>query len=724
MELSKQKQIDKTNEAISELVYDKDELQKAYNYYVGKRDPEQYRYLEENFGIGNPTSVEFTPLIKKHVDALIGEYLGFPTVPKISCKDEATVSNIFRDKQLKAKSEVMQYLQSHLSNYLVQIINGKDPRDGAIEQDIEAILRDVDQSFISEYEIAAQNVIQYILQSRQTDFLTKKRQLLQDLLITGMSVYKVGETRSKTNVSFEVLDPLNTFIDLNPESIYIKDSYRVVVRRWMTRTQILNKYGKELTDYEIRQLKDNWKDVGEYKHMGYTTLNELPVIDDRLDDVEDEPGYPESQSYNNRHIPVYEVEWIEVDEKFVMQRYSTVRIGENIFITNGIDKNVIRSMDNPGYCGLSVNGVVFLNRTPKPYSMVLACANLQDKYDLLLYYRDNLIATSGTKGQIIDISTIPTFLGVKWPERVQKALAYRKAGTILIDSTQEGRNDLGASPNQIYNGYDDSIPAQAIQAIQIAIDSVEATVSSITGVFRERLNGIEQRDAVSNIKQGVTNSFIITKPIYQQMDLVTCEMLTDGLNQAKKTWKNGISGTLILGDNQLRVFTALPEHFTITDFDIHIISSSEVAEDMMKLQTLLPDFIKSGAVTPDIIFEIITTKSLTDMKLKVDKALKQAKAENNQLQKLTEQLDQATKQVKKLESELSKAQTEIKNLNAEQIKLEQQKMQLENQVDTYKAQTERTYRENWANIEQQKVDIELAQLRDGNPYNDKVNFDK
>ena len=44
--------IDKTNETISELVYDKTKLQKAYNYYNGKRDKEQFRYLEENFGIG------------------------------------------------------------------------------------------------------------------------------------------------------------------------------------------------------------------------------------------------------------------------------------------------------------------------------------------------------------------------------------------------------------------------------------------------------------------------------------------------------------------------------------------------------------------------------------------------------------------------------------------------------------------------------------------------
>ena len=65
--------IQQTDLAIAELVYDKDDLQKAYNYYNCKRDAEQFRYLEENFGLGNPTSLEFTPLIRKHIDALSGE---------------------------------------------------------------------------------------------------------------------------------------------------------------------------------------------------------------------------------------------------------------------------------------------------------------------------------------------------------------------------------------------------------------------------------------------------------------------------------------------------------------------------------------------------------------------------------------------------------------------------------------------------------------------------
>jgi len=60
----------------------------------------------------------------------------------------------------------------------------------------------------------------------------------------------------------------------------------------------------------------------------------------------------------------------------MMRRYSNIRIGEEIYILRGEDTNVFRSKSNPSYCGLSVNGIYFLNRGNKPYSMVLACTHL------------------------------------------------------------------------------------------------------------------------------------------------------------------------------------------------------------------------------------------------------------------------------------------------------------------------------------------------------------
>ena len=719
--------IEFTNKAIAELVYPKWELQKAYNYYNGKRDAEQFRYLEENFGIGNPTSVEFIPLIKKHIDALIGEYLGTTITPKISCKDSDTISKITREKELKINKEVFNFLQQRLKNKILEFTQqNKDLVDNSIKQEIEKLIEDIDQNFISSYEVAAQDVIQYIMQSRDADIITKLRILLLDLLITGYTFFRAKPSVNNQNVSIEVLSPLNTFIDKNPESPYIKDSYRVVVRKWLTKTQILNSYGKDMTKEDIDSIKELWRDqfdTSTYYVRSFSNSDGTPATDGIMAGKEVVPGYPTGpyNSYNYKLIPVYEVEWIETDSDFVMQRYQTIRIGESIYVLKGLDKNVIRSHDNPSYCSLSVNGIYFVNRNSEPYSLMLACANLQDKYDLLHFYRDNLIASSGTVGDWIDVSMIPKFLGVNLPERLQKWQAYKKAGKALIDSSQEGRISSGqTSLNTIFNGYDDTVKAQAIQAIQIAIDAVEATASSITGVFRERLNGIQQHDAVTNIKIGANNSFIITKQYYQQMDLVVNEMLLDILNVAKRVFKNGITGTLILGDKYQKIFTALPEHFTLTDYDVHIVTTTDIIKDLEYIKSTIPDFIKSQSLDPFIIFEAITSKSPADLKYKVKKAMEKRKKENDQLQQMAQQIQQLEQQLQESQKQLKKFQEQNQELEKAKLQLEQSKIKIDSDIQWYKAKTERNYKESTVEEQKKRTEVELQQLYDGNPYNDKL----
>lgn len=717
--------IEETNKAIAELVYPKWNLQKAYNYYNGKMDAEQYRYLEENYGIGQPTSVEFIPLIKKHIDALVGEYLGTPILPKVQCKDSETISNIFREKQLHIANGVMQFLQSKLKNQLLQYINSGNINDSSIEQQIKDLIEDLDQNFISEYEVAAQNVVEYIMQSRTTDMTTKLRTLILDLLITGYLFFRAKDNASHTDVEIEVLNPLNTFFDKNPESPYIKDSYRVVVRKWMTKTQILNMYGKELSKEDLEKIKELYRDqfdTSTYYVRSYSKGNGEPATDGINAGKEIVPGYPTGpyNTYNYKLLPVYEVEWLETDEDFVMQRYETIRIGESVYILRGKNEKVVRTKDNPSYCSLSVNGIYFVNRGSEPYSLVLACASLQDKYNLLHFYRDNLIANSGTVGDWIDLSLIPNALGVKFSEKIQKWIAYKKSGLALIDSSQEGRAS-GAQPmNTTFTGYDDTIRAQAIQAIQLAIDSVEQTTSSITGVFRERLGNLQQRDAVTNVQVSVNNSFTITKQYYQQMDLAVVEILVDSLNVAKVVYRNGLKGTIILGDNYQKIFTALPKYFTATDYDIRISTSSDIIKDIESIKAVIPEFIKSGSLDPSIVFEALTSKSLTSLKLKVKKAMQEQKRENSQLNQLTQQLTQLQQQLQQAESALQKAENKISQLDESRLQLEKDKLRMSNELEWYKAQTDRQYKNTTAENDSKRTEIEVRQLYDGNPYNDKI----
>ena len=107
--------------------------------------------------------------------------------------------------------------------------------------------------------------------------------------------------------------------------------------------------------------------------------------------------------------------------------------------------------------------------------------------------------------------------------------AYKKQGTALIDSSQEGLPPM----NTTFGGYDDTIPYQTMQALDVALESIENTCSTITGVFREKLGRIEQRDAVTNVQVGIRQSTYITKQYYYMMDLLTREMLIDILDVGK-----------------------------------------------------------------------------------------------------------------------------------------------------------------------------------------------
>ena len=586
---SKNELIEKADIAISELVYDKVHLMKAYNYYAGIRDRMQFRHLEENYGIGSPASVTFTPLIRKHIDALVGEFLTLPIQPKISCKDSKTMSDIFREKQLAISKGIMDVIKPKLQNLIYSVIKGNGENkidDAQFAKELKDVEDWVDNNFISNYEMAAQNVVDYCLQARHLDFKNKLKQLLLDLFISGETYYIVEPTSANTNINLKILNPLNTFPDKNVNSPYIKDSYRIVYREYLSKAEILVKYGSELSSEDIESLEDGKLDYSRDNLMLMNAMNtRIGCFDtDGLEAGIDVAPIPYSQTSRRVDLyVVYETYWI--DYKFEnKQRIETVhhvtRIGSDLHIVWD-EVNTQRSIDNPNECSLPINGLHYMSRTGSPYSLVLATADLQDKYDIMQFYKNSIIANSGTAGDWVDLAFIPTFLGQDTESRLAKWLAYKKSGIALLDSSQEGQQ-----MNTTFSGYDDTVKLQAIQAVDLVIQDIENTATSITGVFRERLGGIQARDAVSNVEMGMQQSYIITKQYYQAMDLLVREMLLDCLNTAKIVFKNGLSGTLILGQNQKQIFTALPEYFTMSDQDIHIADSQEIIKERETIKQL------------------------------------------------------------------------------------------------------------------------------------------
>ena len=417
---------------------------------------------------------------------------------------------------------------------------------------------------------------------------------------------------------------------------------------------------------------------------------------------------------------VYEVEWLEWDkENERLTRHEGVKIGPEIYICRGESEYITRSASDPADCTISVNGLFFSDRNGNPFSLVLSTASLQDQVDVLRYHMDSLLASSGTVGDWIDVASLPEFLGQETPERLLKWIAYKKQGIALYDSSQEGANVI----NTTFNGFDDTVKVQAVQAIQVAIDAIEQQVSSITGVFPEKLGGIQERDAVSNVKVGLRYSTLLTKQYFSAMDLMYKEVNYDLLNLAKIVYKDGFSGTIILGPRLNKIFTAIPQYYTTTDFDIHIEDSTESYKTREEIKAINVEFIKAGMIEPDMAINVITAKNLTDLKQYMSKALKMKKAENDMNAQLQQQVEQLTQQAKSYESQIGEFQNQIKQLtsqlqnnNAEKLEIEKKRLRIEEQ----EANDKRDYNNKQIEVKEKQLQVEVAQMVDGNPYNDKI----
>lgn len=726
------KEIQQIDAAISELVYDKAALRMAYNYYHAKRDANQFKHIEENYGIGVPTEVTFNPLVRPHIDRLVGEYIGLSQDLKITCKDAETLSNIMRDKQLKINLELHNYLKRYVNNNIIApLINNKESNlDPFVEKEMQKIIDDIKESYVSEYEITAQNMLTYFKQSRNIDLMNKMESLMIDMCVSGTAYYRVRPSLSGDNIRFEVSNPLDTFVEKNPNSNYLADSRRAVIRKYMSIEDIIAEYYNDLKDEHIKILKD-WKaSEGATKNSNFVYVRgssaNKSVWDKNhkniLGGLEVHPlwdGDSNVTKLNNNLIIVYDVEWIEVDYKTGIQtRHEGTKIGDSIYITRGEVEDVIRTKDAPNKCRLSLNGLFFLDKNGEPNSIILKTIDLQNRFDLLSFYKDNLIASSGTVGDWLDLAYVPQVLGVELPERLQKWLAYKKQGLGLIDSSQEGAQMM----NTIFNGYDDTIKAQSIQAIELAMQSIQHRVSMITGVLPEAMAQYEQRDAVSNVQLGVKTTMLLTKQLFKAMDVLYKEANYDMLNLSKLVWPNGMTGTIVLG-NKAQIFTALPEYYTVTDFDVHIEDSAKSFQDVQSLKAISGELVRGGAADLNDVTNIMTASSMTELKRNIDRSIAKKKAENDMLNQMQQQIQQYEQSMQEMQRNLQAMQQENAQLQKQVESNNQMKMQMEAEriaIERERVRNDKEYNDKSIEVKQQQVQAQVAQIYDVNPYNDKI----
>ena len=700
---------------IAVLVHPKTHIKTFRNYYNGVRDSSEFEYLTSNYGIGTPSALNFTNLIKPRVDALVSQLESDSYSYTVSATDSKTVDMIQQEKQAKKIQEADAVLKNFTERMKSAVNNeeGQLPTMTELQDSINNVQKKYSTNFISDFEIAVQRVCDYFERSNTMMLRHKLALLVHDLIVTGECYYRVYYEREGQDPIFEVIKPENFFHNKSTNSPFIDTTDAVVHREYLTHKEVAQKYAKYMTPEEMKKL------FGE-RYMSKTARTLNSGLDLKLYYSDEDPVLSQRHQSAAYTVEVCHIEWlatneVEIDEKEQdyltiltdgfnykakkkvrrTDRYECTRIGGTVYVNCGKSDNIPRSQDNPYHCSFSYGGVLNSDRNGKPYSIVGALKDIQDLYDLTMFYRDNLIANSGVPGDRINVAGIPKVLGKDFMSRLFKFIALKKNGLELIDPTEQG-----AALFQHYGSFDNSVNGNSVVAINALLQQIEMQAHMIAGTTPQMLGFIEERDAVSNVTTGIKQALRTNSSLFELFRANQERLMSDLIRTAQITYKHGRKISYVIGDEAF-VFDIIPKKFSYSDYAISVSYASKDERKLNDLRVLAKELASAGQVDPDVLTRAVLSNSITEVNRIITDNWRKKQAENDQLSKAAQTIEQYEKQIKELTSELNniKQQLEAAKTTNDQVKL-------------YDAQQR-------AKEAQKKLELETQKLKDTKEYNEK-----
>ena len=715
---------------VASLAQPKEYMKTLRNYYNGVRDDKEFEYITENFGIGTPSSLKFTNIIKPRIDSIVAQLESDSYTYTASCVDNKTIDLIQEEKKEKKIGEIEQALALFTSNMKRSIDKEQQPLPFSdLKNGMDKIKDKYNSNFISDFEIAAQKVCSYFEKSNDMELRLKLSLLVHDLAVLGECYYRVYFDREGSDPIFEVIKPENFFHNKNTNNPFLDGTDAVIRREYLTHKQVSGKFGKFMTGEQMKELFGG-------TYMSRTARNLGSGLDLDLYYGEDDPVLGQKHFNSAYTVEVMHIEWLATNEVTIdkeeqgrlqllnsgikykigekvrrMDRYEGVRIGGTVYVNCGKSEQVPRSSNDPYSCGFSYGGLLNNDRNGRPYSIVGALKDLQDVYDLTMFHRDNLIANSGVKGDRINIAGIPKILGDDFMTRLFKFAALKKNGLELVDPTEQGA--------QLFNhagGFDNTVDGNALQAINGIIAQIENQANTIAGVSAQMLGNIQEREAVSNVQTGLKQSMMINQPLFELFRGNQNRIIRDLVNNAQLSYKHGKKISYVVGGESY-TFSILPEKFTFSDYAISITYASKDAAKVEQMKLISKELVSAGMVDPDIMIKAILSDSVTEISQLISKNWSKKKAENDQIGQATSQIEQYEKQMKELQGQLSNITQQLEaskanntEVKAKEVELKHEEARKKLEIEENKADAQKEFNDATLELKEQVVQLEREQL--------------
>lgn len=698
----------------------REELKVAYNLRNGVRDTSEFAYLWEAYGTEFPASMKFIPVFQSIFNSIIGQEMLSPIDYKVGCNDKSTLDFMSKEKQEATLKEINYRLKKQLSDNIEHSIEvSKNPSTvkeepaNQFSQEEMSKMKDTFDNWIATVEIDTQDCIGMLTEKLHLKQIFNV--MMEDLITSGEEYYQCKVIAKNKLPLFRALNPLNIYTSKSPNIKFIKELDRVVYKEMVPLVDVINLYGHLMKEEDLNDLTKEYQQMVS-SGIDVYDLRMLDVADNRLDAAQNnlKQGYIEVNYVEfkaNKKVTIEGLDegdsYIEggksVKTKFKQFRFEGVRIRNNIYVAMGKSKYIQRSVDNPSKCHLTINGIHYNDRNGKPYSLVLNTKDIQDKSDIIYYHLDNLIAMSGSKALPVNIPDIPVWMGNNPQERVMKWLGMVKQGVAVFDYSQDG---VGVGRFANYGDFDLTLG----QSAKILIDMLgflEETAYKVTGVTRQAVGNIAVSDGKATTERAITQTSIVTQPIFATHEMLKEAALTDLVNATRMAFQEtGLSGSYVKEKGQ-RVFTTSAA-FHLADIGVYITSSAENTKNLESFKSISMELVKAGQLDAETAIDTFTVKSLTQLKESIKAGLEMKKKDNTA--QLQDQLKQATAQIDKLNKQLQSVDQSENELKKQELQIDTQKLAQDKELKEKELDQTDSFNKEKIELDKERVRLEGLQI--------------
>lgn len=518
----------------------KEEMQTYYDLYNSIYNEKDLKYVTNPFKQqdGFPAMAQDFNVVKPKIDLLLGEETKRPfNFKTIRTSDIAT-----SEMQEKAKQMLIDYIQATIMSKLgpeEQARYQQALQSGEIMPP-EQIQKYMSKDYKDVAEITAYHTLNYL--KSKLNITHEFYKGWKDALVGGEEIYYIGIQNG--NPCLERINPLYFDYDTDTSDLeFIHDAQWCVYEMKLSVTDIYDRFYDKLSEKQLNQLLDmadgtskggfnpevrktsldfphiKTHTIGNKSnpfestnsisvwHCCWQSFRKIAFVTIQDPETGEPVEYIVDESYNETGTEL-NVEW-----KWIIETWEGYRAGEDLYW--GIEPLEYQyvSSENPNAQRLPYTGVIYNNTNSKPRSLVSIMKPLQYMY-IVLWYRLEL-AMARDKGKVVnmDITQIPKSMNID----VAKWMHYLSAlGVNFINPYEEGWDIPGreggkpASFNQITAL--DLTMANTINQYIMLMDKIEAMLSEITGVSKQREGSISSNELVGNVERSVVQSAHITEP--------------------------------------------------------------------------------------------------------------------------------------------------------------------------------------------------------------------